>query len=70
MFPAEDLTEQPAMYEVITSDTGSGSVVAAARTSGIEGKTHREALRCRKRQIVKAIWRTMRDDSRNQSATP
>lgn len=34
-----------------------------------EGKTHREALRCLKRQIIKAIWRTMQHDAENQPAT-
>jgi transposase len=29
-----------------------------------EGKTHREALRCLKRQLVKVIWRTLHDDAR------
>ncbi|HEX2290711.1 MAG TPA: IS110 family transposase [Pseudonocardiaceae bacterium] len=31
-----------------------------------EGKTHREALRCLKRQLVKVIWRTLREDSRRR----
>lgn len=28
-----------------------------------EGKTHREALRCLKRQLIKVIWRTLHDDA-------
>lgn len=28
-----------------------------------EGKTHREALRCLKRQLIKVIWRTLHDDT-------
>lgn len=28
-----------------------------------EGKTHREALRCLKRQLIKIIWRTMKRDA-------
>jgi transposase len=31
-----------------------------------EGKTHREALRCLKRQLVKVIWRTLRVDARQR----
>jgi transposase len=34
-----------------------------------EGKTHREALRCLKRQLVKVIWRALYDDAhRSESA--
>lgn len=31
-----------------------------------EGKTHREALRCLKRQLVKIIWRTMKRDAEHR----
>jgi hypothetical protein len=33
-----------------------------------EGKTHREALRCLKRQLIKVIWRTLRSDPHHQAA--
>jgi transposase len=33
-----------------------------------EGKTHREALRCLKRQLIKVIWRTLRDDAHRREA--
>jgi transposase len=32
-----------------------------------EGKTHREALRCLKRQLVKVIWRTLQNDARQRA---
>jgi transposase len=35
-----------------------------------EGKTHREALRCLKRQLIKAIWRAMTKDQEQQQTTP
>jgi transposase len=34
-----------------------------------EGKTHREALRCLKRQLIKVIWRVMTRDQHRHTAT-
>lgn len=33
-----------------------------------EGKTRREALRCLKRQLIKAVWRAMARDRQRQTA--
>jgi transposase len=47
--------------------TGPGHVYYQRKRD--EGKTHREALRCLKRQLVKVIWRTLNDDAhRSESA--
>jgi transposase len=41
--------------------TGPGRVYYLKKRE--EGKTHREALRCLKRQLIKVIWRTLREDA-------
>lgn len=46
--------------------TGPGRVYYQRKRE--EGKTHREALRCLKRQLVKVIWRTLRNDAPQREA--
>jgi transposase len=48
--------------------TGPGRVYYLKKRE--EGKTHREALRCLKRQLIKVIWRTLHNDAhRRQTLT-
>jgi transposase len=46
--------------------TGPGRVYYQRKRE--EGKTHREALRCLKRQLIKVIWRTLQDDARRRES--
>jgi transposase len=46
--------------------TGPGRVYYQRKRE--EGKTHREALRCLKRQLVKVIWRTLQRDAHRREA--